>query len=90
MTIYITELITGLLVIAGLFYLWWRKMMRKKQAEKLFCDAMDALAKVGESPLNYCLSYARGFMAAENKKEYLHEWEDGTMRLKVSDGEQVH
>ncbi|CCF88066.1 hypothetical protein SS209_01748 [Salmonella enterica subsp. enterica serovar Senftenberg str. SS209] len=24
--------------------------MRKKQAEKLFCDAMDALAKVGESP----------------------------------------
>ncbi|WP_223173855.1 hypothetical protein, partial [Salmonella enterica] len=72
------------------FYLWWRKMMRKKQAEKLFCDAMDALAKVGESPLNYCLSYARGFMAAENKKEYLHEWEDGTMRLKVSDGEQVH
>ncbi len=42
--------------------------MRKKQAEKLFCDAMDALAKVGESPLNYCLSYARGFMAAENKK----------------------
>lgn len=64
--------------------------MRKKQAEKLFCDAMDALAKVGESPLNYCLSYARGFMAAENKKEYLHEWEDGTMRLKVSDGEQVH
>ncbi|EBF9277674.1 hypothetical protein FH878_18675 [Salmonella enterica] len=75
MTIYITELITGLLVIAGLF-LWWRKMMRKKQAEKLFCDAMDALAKVGESPLNYCLSYARGFMAAENKKEYLHEWED--------------
>ncbi|EDT4120249.1 hypothetical protein AOU33_004593, partial [Salmonella enterica subsp. enterica serovar Uzaramo] len=50
-------------------------MMRKKQAEKLFCDAMDALAKVGESPLNYCLSYARGFMAAENKKEYLHEWE---------------
>lgn len=32
--------------------------MRKKQAEKLFCDAMDALAKVGESPLNYCLSYA--------------------------------
>ncbi|ELE3279018.1 hypothetical protein RLQ86_004701, partial [Salmonella enterica subsp. enterica serovar Tucson] len=52
--------------------------------------AMDALAKVGESPLNYCLSYARGFMAAENKTEYLHEWEDGTMRLKVSDGEQVH
>lgn len=89
MTIYITELITGLLVIAGLLF-GVEKMMRKKQAEKLFCDAMDALAKVGESPLNYCLSYARGFMAAENKTEYLHEWEDGTMRLKVSDGEQVH
>lgn len=89
MTIYITELVAGLLVIAGLF-IWGRKMMRKKQAEKLFCDAMDALAKVGESPLNYCMSYARGFMAVENKTEYLHEWEDGTMRLKVSDGEQVH
>lgn len=44
----------------------------------------------GRMSMNYCLSYARGFMAAENKKEYLHEWEDGTMRLKVSDGEQVH
>lgn len=51
---------------------------------------MDALAEVGESPLNYCLSFARGCMAAEKKTEYLHEWEDGTMRLKVSDGEQVH
>ncbi|EHB3482540.1 hypothetical protein J4L45_004826 [Salmonella enterica subsp. enterica serovar Newport] len=50
--------------------------MRKKQAEKLFCDAMDALAKVGESPLNYCLSYARGFMAAENKTEYQQKLKD--------------
>ncbi|QCT21787.1 hypothetical protein FEM41_20070 [Jejubacter calystegiae] len=64
--------------------------MRKSKAEKLFCDAIEALRKCGESPENYCLSYMRGYMHVHKKSEYLHEWEDGTMRLKLTEGEQIH
>lgn len=64
--------------------------MRKKLAEKKFCEAMEALGKSGEDPVNYCLSYVRGFMCAEGKGEYLHEWDDACMRLTMSEGEQIH
>lgn len=63
---------------------------KTKLAEQKFVAAMEALIECGESPLNYCLAYARGHMHAQGEVEYLHEWEDGTMRLRLQEGEQIH
>lgn len=65
-------------------------MMRKKLAEKKFCEAMEALTLAGESPVNYCLSYVRGYMHSEHQADYLHEWDDGCMRLSMTEGDQLH
>lgn len=63
--------------------------MTKLEADELFMQAMSALSAAGESPVNYAASYIRGFMTAEGTQEYIHEWEDGVMRCRLTD-EQIH
>lgn len=63
--------------------------MTKAEADELFMQAISAISAAGESPVNYALSYIRGFMTAEGSQEYLHEWEDGVMRCRLAD-EQIH
>ncbi|NWC63723.1 hypothetical protein [Cedecea sp. P7760] len=65
-------------------------MSKKKLAEKKFCEAMELLNKAGECPVNYCLSYVRGFMCSDGSNDYLHEWDDACMRIKLTEGEQIH
>lgn len=64
--------------------------MNKKQADKLFVKAMTAVHEAGEDRINYCLSFVRGYLESENKAEMLHEWEDASMRVKLTLGEQIH
>ncbi|EOC0832075.1 hypothetical protein ACI07J_003764 [Cronobacter sakazakii] len=64
--------------------------MNKKQADKLFVKAMTAVHEAGEDRINYCLSFVRGYLEIENKAEMLHEWEDASMRVKLTLGEQIH
>ena len=64
--------------------------MNKKKADKLFQEAMMAVHEAGEDRVNYCLSFVRGYLDSEGKTEMLHEWDDGTMRVKMTIGEQVH
>lgn len=64
--------------------------MKKSTAEKKFLEAMDALHEAGEHPVNYCLGYVRGCMVNSQSSDYLHEWDDGYMRIHLSDGEQIH
>ncbi|WP_313327739.1 hypothetical protein [Enterobacter oligotrophicus] len=65
-------------------------MMNKKKADKLFQEAMMAVHAAGEDRVNYCLSFVRGYLDSVGKTEILHEWDDGTMRVKITIGEQVH
>lgn len=64
--------------------------MNKKKADKLFQEAMMAVHAAGEDRVNYCLSFVRGYLASTGNTEMLHEWDDGTMRVKMTIGEQVH
>lgn len=64
--------------------------MNKKKADKLFQEAMMAVHAAGEDRVNYCLSFVRGYLDSTGKTEMLHEWDDGTMRVKMTIGEQVH
>ncbi|WP_336683256.1 hypothetical protein [Enterobacter cloacae] len=51
---------------------------------------MMAVHAAGEDRVNYCLSFVRGYLDSVGKTEMLHEWDDGTMRVKMIIGEQVH
>lgn len=63
--------------------------MTKSEADELFMQAMSAISAAGESPVNYAASYIRGVMTADGSREYIHEWEDGVMRCRLTD-EQIH
>lgn len=65
-------------------------MSKKAKIDKKFTEALTELSGVGECPVNYCLSYVRGFMRANGKEEYLHEWDDACMRIGLTIGEQIH
>ncbi|QGH63407.1 hypothetical protein [Serratia proteamaculans] len=65
-------------------------MSKKVKIDKKFTDALTELNSIGECPVNYCLSYVRGFMQANGKAEYLHEWDDACMRVGLTIGEQIH
>ncbi|MGS3427381.1 hypothetical protein ACB358_14175 [Serratia nevei] len=65
-------------------------MSKKQQIDKKFTEALSELNGIGECPVNYCLSYVRGFMCANGKGEYLHEWEDALMLISLSLDEQLH
>lgn len=65
-------------------------MSKKAKIDKKFTEALTELNSVGECPVNYCLSYVRGFMQSNGKSEYLHEWDDACMRVGLTIGEQIH
>jgi hypothetical protein len=65
-------------------------MSKKSKAEKKFLESLDMLQAAGECPVNYALSYVRGYMKGHNAFDYLHEFEDGCMRIRLNENEQIH
>ncbi|MFV6998982.1 hypothetical protein ACNPLN_06755 [Klebsiella pneumoniae] len=63
---------------------------KKKIADKKFQEAMLAVHNAGEDRVNYCLSFIRGYLESIGKTEMIHEWDDACMRIKLSEGEQIH
>lgn len=63
---------------------------KKKIADKKFQEAMLAVHAAGEDRVNYCLSFIRGYLESTGKAEMIHEWDDASMRIKLSASEQIH
>lgn len=62
----------------------------QEESRQVISGSNDGIHAAGEDRVNYCLSFVRGYLDSVGKTEILHEWDDETMRVKMTIGEQVH